>query len=180
VILLGTLLLLAPFTEVRAQEQPLRIPYGSRVRITVSQPDTGRVVGVVVRFRSDSLVVRTGEADLADVPFPSINRLEVSRGRDMRPVIISAGIGGLAGAVVGALAASTPECPPLDLSAECLPGVNQAGAALAGAALGALALGLVAKAVGGERWEDIPLGRLRVTFAPQRDGPFGFAASIMF
>jgi hypothetical protein len=180
VALLGTLLLLAPFTEVRGQEQPLRVPSGSRVRVTVSQRDTGRVVGVVVRFRSESLVVRTGESKLAVVPFPSITRLQVSRGRDTRPVIIGASIGALAGAIVGALAASTPECPPLDLSPECFPGVNQAGAALVGAALGALTLGLVAKAVGGERWEDIPLDRLRVSVAPQRDGRFAFGASIRF
>jgi hypothetical protein len=31
-----------------------------------------------------------------------------------------------------------------------------------------------------DRWEEVPLDRLRVSFGPQRDGRFGFGASVRF
>ena len=56
------------------------------------------------------------------------------------------------------------------------------------AALGAVGLGGLGAVIGliagaassGERWEEVPLNRLRVSFGPQRDGRFGFGASVRF
>ncbi len=46
----------------------------------------------------------------------------------------------------------------------------------AGAGLGAL-VGLLIKT---DRWEEVPLNRFRVSFAPQRDGRFALGASVSF
>jgi hypothetical protein len=45
------------------------------------------------------------------------------------------------------------------------------GVGLIGAGIGAL--------LGGERWEEVPLDRLRVSFAPRRDG-FALGLSVSF
>ena len=56
------------------------------------------------------------------------------------------------------------------------------------AALGAFVFGGLGGVIGliagtaspGERWEEVPLVRLRVGFAPQRDGRLGIGASVRF
>ena len=56
------------------------------------------------------------------------------------------------------------------------------------AALGAVGLGGLGAVIGliagaassGERWEEVPLDRVRVSFGPQRDGRFGLGASVRF
>ncbi len=56
------------------------------------------------------------------------------------------------------------------------------------AAIGAVAFGFIGAVIGsiagaaspGDRWEEVPLDRLRVSFRPQRDGRFAFGASVKF
>ena len=57
--------------------------------------------------------------------------------------------------------------------------------AVAGAAVGIGAVGAVVGALAGaftktDRWEEVPLDRLRVSFVPQRDGGFGVGLSVSF
>ena len=49
-----------------------------------------------------------------------------------------------------------------------------------GAALGTLAGGLIGKAARGERWEEVPLDALRVSFVPHREGRFGLGLTVEF
>ena len=47
-------------------------------------------------------------------------------------------------------------------------------------AIGTVAGGLVGYFIKTERWEEVPLERLRVSLAPQRDGGFALGFSITF
>ncbi len=53
-------------------------------------------------------------------------------------------------------------------------------AALLGGGLGAGVGFLVGNFVMVDSWVDVPLERLRVSLGPQRDGRFGFGASVRF
>jgi hypothetical protein len=52
-------------------------------------------------------------------------------------------------------------------------------AAVVGGALGMIGGVLVARKPV-DRWEEVPLGRLRLSVGPQRDGRFAFGASVAF
>jgi hypothetical protein len=45
-----------------------------------------------------------------------------------------------------------------------------------GAGVGAL----IGTAIKTERWQEVPLDRVRVSFGPQRNGRFGFGLSVSF
>ena len=191
--------LLVPFARVQAQE---RLPVagvarrgllapGARVRLYASQTADGRYgrfAGSVVRSDSDSLVLRTADAVRVAAPWPSITRLEVSRGRKShggRGAAFGALIGIPLGAVVGL--ATYEECVPqggswIDFSCFMVPSEGQT--ALIGAILGGGGGALLGWIIGAssktDRWEEVPLDRLRVSFVPQRDGRFALGASVRF
>ena len=89
----------------------------------------------------------------------------------------------IGGAVLGAasLAAVIGVCDPGGNPPNCsvtgggILAVTAAGAVV-GAVIGA-ALGSQSKS---DRWEELPLDRLRVSFAPQRDRRFGLGLSVRF
>ena len=91
-----------------------------------------------------------------------------------RPVIVGGlaglGLGGLAGAGIGLLADEEGN----DLRSE--------DAAALGAGFFGI-IGFFAGTIAGyitDRWEEVPLDRLRVSVAPRRDGRFGLALSVRF
>jgi hypothetical protein len=94
-----------------------------------------------------------------------VSRLEVHAGQKSH---VWAGVVGgfLIGAGVGALVNSNNE--------GCLEILDESGCTWIGAGVGGLALGLVGAVVGSviktDRWEEVPLGQLRVSVVPQRDG----------
>ncbi len=97
----------------------------------------------------------------------------------------SAGTGFLLGAVVGAVIGlvSYGECESQG-AFSCLgpdgPEIYALGGAIIGG-LGGLVVGaLIGSATETERWEEVPLDRLRVSLGPQRDGRFGLGASLRF
>jgi hypothetical protein len=166
---------------------PLR---GDRVRIYASQTADGRYgrfAGSVVRSDSDSLVLRTADAVRVAAPWPSIIRLEVSRGRKShggRGAAFGALIGIPLGAVVGL--AAYEECVPRGGSWDfsCLFDWGSEYSAFGGALVGGLGGVVVGALIGAtietDRWQEVPLDQLRVSFGPQRDGRFGFGASVRF
>ncbi len=92
-----------------------------------------------------------------------------------------AGTGFLVGAAVGALIglASYEECVPSCFGPDG-PEINALGGAVIGG-LGGLVVGaLIGSATEADRWQEVPLDRLRVNLGPQRDGRFGFWASVRF
>jgi hypothetical protein len=97
-------------------------------------------------------------------------RLEVSRGRRRA---LGAGVGFAAGAVlgatVGAVAYSGTDTP-------------RETVAVGSAAFGGVVSALLGLLIGGmiDRWEEVPLDRLRPSVAAQHDGRLGLAVSIAF
>jgi hypothetical protein len=159
------------FTSATAQEQPPLEP-GQRVRVTAPDLAIHNQAGRFEAVRGDSLVL-AGAVSTMTFPVASITRLEVSRARKSH-TLIGAGIGFVVGALAGA--AVGPSAITGDIS--------KGGARLFGAGIGALGGTVLGLAVGAisksDRWEEVPLDRLRVSFAPQADGRFALMVSLAF
>ena len=177
------------FTPLASATAQVPVGPGARVRVTGNffcQPFNSncmgdmpqRYVGTFVTWEVDTLVVQSN-GDTLSVRVNLVTRLDVSRGRKTNTGK-GAGIGVLLGGVVGALIgyASYEECVHcfFDLRPETL---AAAGAVIGG--LGGLAAGaLIGSAIETDRWMEMPLASMRVSVAPQRDGRFGFGASVRF
>ena len=112
-----------------------------------------------------------------------MTRLEVGQGQK-RHVGEGALIGSLVGIPIG-IAIATAATPK---EKECGGGlgneknhqtcITQGG--IAGFFGGMLVGALIGSAIRGDRWKEVPLDRVRVSLGPQRDGRFGFGASVRF
>ncbi|MFL5538290.1 MAG: hypothetical protein ACJ8J0_04830 [Longimicrobiaceae bacterium] len=125
-------------TPARGQETgPLG--EGSRVRVTAPSLRLVRREATVDRFYADTVFVRVAGDSLVAIPRGDLTRVEVPVGRTPRPVgrsaLIGAGVGVLAGLVLGVTCAD-PECPPHLVEMTAAGGA--ATGALVGAAVGAL------------------------------------------
>jgi hypothetical protein len=141
---------------------------GDRVRVTT--PDRGRYDGIVQAIPGDFLTV-----DTLTVPGASITRLEVHRGRKGH-ALLGAAIGSVALGAAGVAAAIGFCGGGFGCSDE---GEAVAGAGGAGVVAGALLGALTGSFIKTDRWEDVPLDRLRAGVVPERDG-FGIMASMEF
>ncbi len=172
--------LLVPFAGVQAQGPPSLAP-GTRIRVTALGAGANKLVGTFVGARTDTLLVRTRPGWTPQgIPLASVTRLDASRGRKSKAET-GAIIGGLLlGGTVLIGIAMTPSCPP----DKFCPGPSAADAALiltpiavgVGAGIGAF----IGSAIHGDRWEEVPLNRLRVSVMPQRDGRVGLGLSFAF
>lgn len=156
---------------------PSLVPLGVRVRVSAPAVQARAIVGVLEGLRRDSLVLRdaAGEGRLA-VPLGAVDGLAVSRGRHHH-VGRGVFIGALAGAVGGSIAAlAACHANPCDeYTGLAVFGLGAAGA------LGGMGLGAVVGAlVPGERWEDVPLDRLRVGFTAPPRPSVGLGLSLPF
>ena len=160
-------------TEIAAQEP---LPSGSRVRVTAL--DCGLRGGVTEfrALRADTLVLDTTECPLA-----SVTHLDVSRGQKSH-ARLGAVIGFLTGALSGAVIGfSLGDDPPLFGEPFPFSARNKAAIGfLLGGGGGAIIGALIGKAVHGEQWEEVPLERLSVSLAPQRDGRVALGFSVRF
>ncbi len=190
--ILVAILAFTPLASATAQVRP-----GARVRVTrlpICPPThttcVGRSprqdVGTFVRWSDDTLLVLSNGNTLA-LPLDAVTRLDVSRGRKTntgKGAEIGFLLGGVVGAVIGY--ASYEECVPQGpRSWSCIgPNFGSEGAALGGALLGGLGGGVVGALIGAssktDRWQEVPLDRVRVSLGPQRDGRFGLGASVRF
>ena len=156
-------------TESAAQE-PLVLEPGVRVRVTAL--DCG-LRGRATEFRAlraDTLVLDTTECPLA-----SVTRFDVSQGQKSH-TLLGAGIGlaaGALGAVVFCEVVEKGSCELFDDD------IRLEAALITGAIVG-LAGGIVGNFIKTDRWEKVPLERLRVSLAPQRDGRFALGLSVRF
>ncbi len=90
-------------------------------------------------------------------------------------------VGAATGAVIGLASGDDPSCSGSGWF--CWRFTAEEKAALGAVGLGGLGavIGLIAGAASGsERWEKVPLDRVRVSVGPQRDGRLGFGASVRF
>ncbi len=169
------ILTVAPFASVTAQEQPPPVKVGDRVRVTAVDLRINKRTGVLAAADSDTLTLDTLRVALA-----SVIRFEVSRGRKSSSVARNAPIGVLLGGGIGALLGGALG-RVLGGGEDSCPGCTAGFAGLGAATLGTV--GLVVGIVTGsprDRWEEVPLDRLRVSFPPQRDGRFGLGLSVRF
>ena len=156
-------------TEITAQEP---LPFYPGVRVRVTAPDCG-LRGRATEFRA--LRAETLVLDTTECPLASVTRLDVSRGRKSW-----VGLGIFIGVPAGALGAVV-YCKTLDVSGCKLFGDDLTGAvAIAFGALGFLAGGIVGHFVKTELWEEVPVERLSVSLAPQRDGGSALGFSVRF
>jgi hypothetical protein len=157
-------------TEATAQDMP-PVAVGERVRVSTESGVTH--VGEVTSLTSGALVLQGEEgSQRSSVPMASVMRLEVSRGQQSK-----AGLGYVVGAGVGVLGAlahcSGGNCQLFDNDfTPALAIIYGAGGGLVGA--------LVGWSIKTDRWEGVPLDRLRVSLAPQRDGRFALGFSVGF
>ncbi|NIM48165.1 MAG: hypothetical protein GTN78_20805 [Gemmatimonadales bacterium] len=176
-IYLPAVLLVVPFATAVAQQQPPPLEPGQRVRVTVPTRDMNKHVETFRRLRGDTLVLESMRCPLSDV-----TRLEVHRGEKSKAGK-GALFGGLVGAGLGVVASvvwAAHDCEFID-NVGCEGeevAVMAGGTAILGAA-GALLGAGVGALIQTDRWEEVPLDRLRVSLVPQRDG-FGIGASISF
>ena len=158
--------------------------YDRIARATTPQtrrPDTRRgahvvtraLVGTVVAFEADSLMVQRG-TDTWRLSLASLTRLEMSQGRRSHAGL-GAGIGLLVGAGVGAVIGSGCDLTVVPVSSEA--GCIAVGVALVGGA-GALLGAVIGSHTRTERWAEVPLDHLRISFMPRRSGRVQFTASI--
>jgi len=150
---------------------------GDRVRVTAPSLDLDKDVGTVASLVADTFVVEMEDrADALDVPFSHVTRLEVHRGQKSRAgagALIGAGAGAATGLTVALVSCAGDEC---HLDGSDVTGavvlVLGAGSALAGAGLGAL----IGTAIKTDRWQLVPLDRIRVGRSPAT--PDGVALSV--
>jgi hypothetical protein len=168
-IYLPVVLLVAPLTAAVAQEQPLPIEPGVRVRVTA--PDLGieKQQATFQALSGDTLAV-TADSAMA-LSISSVTRLDVYRGQKSN-LLLGMGIGFVAGAGLGALVGAGMDCEDVGFSDEsaCV-ALGGAAGAVVGLLVGTTA-GLLIKS---DRWEEVPLDQLRVSFVP---GPDGFALGL--
>ena len=143
---------------------------GERVRLMTVGAET-RQKGVVVQSDAEFLIVSLGSGQPpVRIPLASIERLEIARGR--RTAAKEGALwGGVLGTVLGGLAVFGLSQAMCDYGSDCggsmeafLAGAGIFGAA--GAGVGALA-GLAVKT---DRWERVPVDRVRVGIRPVAHG----------
>ncbi len=169
------ILLLVSVGGLQAQ-QSQSIQSGQRVRITAPGCGMHQRVTAFEEFGGRKLLLTT-----ATCPLDSVTMAEVSRGRKSR-VLDGMAIGFVSGVVIGAGYGVT-YCVVGGCNVAytvLVGGFGMLFGAPPGLALGVLG-GIVATlAVPGERWEEVPLDRLRVSVAPQRDGRFALGLTYRF
>jgi hypothetical protein len=134
---------------------------GTRVRISASDVSSDRLVGEVSSLGDDTVALVLDETNaLQPVPLASVERIEV----------------------VVAVPMLSEDCGEGAFSGLC--DASKAGAVMLIPTFGGI--GAIAGWLVGmpffkfERWRKVPLDRLRVSVAPQRDGRLALAASISF
>jgi hypothetical protein len=185
-ILCFSLLLLAPLASFAAQDVPSLAP-GARVRVTTLEhhPEIShlftdvkiRHTGTLIALNADTLLLKPdGQSSPRMIPLAHVTGLDMSRGWASRGerATMGSGIGFLVGGVILAIAGGTAleensGSPGARMILFMIGGVP-------GAAIGAV----VGESTAGERWEQVPLERIRVSVAPQRHGGVRLAASFIF
>ena len=161
----------ALYPKGRGEEGP--VEPGARVRVTAPDLGINKYTGVLEGVVGDTLAV-----DTLRLPLASVTRFEVHSGRKSRVgrgALIGAAIGVGSGAVLGAIVESE-SCGLF--GGEPCPVEGAAKGAIILGGLGALVGTVVGALTKTDRWEAVPLGRIRVTFTPVRNGRLAILASV--
>ncbi len=186
-----TVSLVVPFSTLSAQRPP-PVAVGERVRIAHScttrpvasgtRTDCRQDAGTLTAVTIDSVVLRhENGATLLSLPLTSVASLDISRGKRSqfgRGALIGLGVGVAGGGILGLVGGlASDHC--IDDPNPC-PGAFAAWGAILGILPGLVVGGVAGAITKADRWEEIPLDRLRVSLGPQRDGRFGLGLSVRF
>ncbi len=162
----------SPMSHADDERPKAQIRVGSRVRVTAASPAfTGSVTGTLVKVGPDTLMlVDPKEGVVSELPIDSVQRFEVSResSRARRGFLIGSAIG-----VLTAVAISGDETLTCNAYSE--------PARVCGSSerfvYSAFAVGLyggIGALIGSRRktdtWSDAPIGRVRLSLRPLKDG----------
>ncbi|MDH5805444.1 MAG: hypothetical protein OEZ54_09740 [Gemmatimonadota bacterium] len=161
-----------PTLRLAAQQDSLPLNPGDRVRVTSSALRHGVGTGIVDRFEFETIFFT--HQNLA-VPVATVTKVEVSRERGAKtgrvlgyPILGMLGVG-FAGALI-----MYAQCAPCNFDMEPLaPGLGLIFGGMIGF-FGGLIIGLIPT----ERWEEIPLERLK--FGETSSGYTGVSMSLSF
>jgi hypothetical protein len=183
------LCVLVSTSGLQAQEREL-LKSGDRVRAYWSGiprdmwgwrgPD---VAGTVVSLTSDSLTVLIWNRTELVLPLDSLGGIEVNRGATSN-VGKGMGYGAISGIVAGmfigaAAGQAKGTCSFVMSETDCAPLYMAAGVLIGGVA-GTIVGGIAGAFNRTDRWETVPLERLRLQPIATFDGRFGFTASVRF
>jgi len=175
ILSLAVVPLLIPLQYTSAQQGP-PIETGSRIRVTAPALGVDKLVGTSVEVDATRIRVQADDQAAAmTISLTEVTRLEVSQGRKSN-ALAGLGIGFLGGAAIGGLVAMQFDEEGGDSSQGQY---FLFGAVVGGAAFGAIGAGIGAL-VKTERWEEVPLDRLRVSIVPLRDGRLALGLSVAF
>ena len=167
--------LFLPIVRPLAAQEPPPVSVGDRVRFWTQQV-LGATQGTIAGWEADSFAITDNW-----IPITSVTRLEVRR-RGSRGAKVALGAGGgllegaLSGALLGFAVCSGESSSGSVCNAEIGAGIGAVAFGGAGLILGSI-YGLFASI---DRWEEVPLDRLRVSFVPHPDGSTGLRVSVTF
>ncbi len=167
--------------DLRAQERRPIVP-GVTVRVSAPPVVEKHVVGFVVSLDRDTLVLNVeGRAAPLMIPLVSVGVLEVHRGRKSRigrGALIGLGVGVAVGGVSG-----FGLCEMDETKSGCEFHEHIFGSLISGALFGLLGGGfgaLIGVAVRTDRWEAVPLERIRVGLTRHGGRGLALTASVSF
>ncbi len=172
-----TLLLITRVTGLAAQHT--LVTPGARVRVSAPTVAERPLLGTVVALEVDTLIVDArGYAHPLALPLASLAWLEVSRGQKSR-TLKGAGIGFLVGGAAG-LATAAIVCA---IAGDCAAddpytGLVYAVFGVLGAGVGALTGAIIGSTIKVDRWEAVPLDRIRVSLTPTAPGGVGVTVHV--
>jgi hypothetical protein len=138
-----------------------------------------RAEGSFIGVSGDTLLLQTEtQTTPSAIPFTSLSRLEVIRGRKS-----NSGKGALYGFIGGAVVGAISGAVAGEQYIGDIQITTAAVVALAsglGGSVGALGGLLVGASIETDRWEEVPPDRLRLRVAQQRDGRLGIELSVAF
>jgi hypothetical protein len=175
VILALALSVLVSNADLGAQATPPLEP-GSRIRVRAPDAGANKLVGAYLGTVADTLRVQMEElSSVRSIPFSSVVALEASRGRKSN-ALKGMGLGFVGGAGAGLVVGLAVDRGDDDASRLQLIGLGAGFFGACGAVVGLLTGAMITS----ERWEEVPLERVRASFAPQHDGRRRIGLSVAF
>ena len=166
--------LLVPLTNLSTQQLPPLEP-GQRLRVTAPTLLPHRTEGMLESINETELTMDAGAAPLV-IPVSDVIRIDRHSGH-RRYWLHGMVVGGSIGAIIGVAKLQLGACLFCP-GCECMS--DPIGEAIVGAVPGALVGALVGWIIRTDRWEEVPLDRLRVSVAPKRDGRIVLGVSVSF
>lgn len=143
------------------------VPLGSRIRVEIGPEDSSRtLIGRLTEWGSDTIALGVPGGAALRIATGAVTRVDVSRGKGVvaSHVLVGAGIGFVAGALVGGAVGSSGS------SESWIAPLQTVGGMITGALVGGAGGAIVGMAVPGEKWRRVSLERPAVSVVPRRRG----------